>query len=96
MGHPRLWLGMGLLLLVAGCLGVFAARDLILFYVFFEFTLIPLFFLIGVWGSEQREYAAEERSWPTRGSIDSKPPLRKKSVPQNNPVAWMEWLDWSV
>ena len=39
-------------------LGVFVARDIILFYVFFEFTLIPLFFLIGIWGSEQRRYAA--------------------------------------
>jgi NADH-quinone oxidoreductase subunit M len=39
-------------------LGVFAARDLILFYIFFEFTLIPLFFLIGIWGSEDRRYAA--------------------------------------
>ena len=39
-------------------LGVFAARDIILFYVFFEFTLIPLFFLIGIWGSEERRYAA--------------------------------------
>ncbi|MCA9151190.1 MAG: NADH-quinone oxidoreductase subunit M, partial [Planctomycetales bacterium] len=47
-----------LLLLEAGCLGVFAARDIIVFYVFFEFTLIPLFFLIGIWGSEQRRYAA--------------------------------------
>ncbi len=47
-----------LLLLEAGCLGVFAARDIILFYVFFEFTLIPLFFLIGIWGSEDRRYAA--------------------------------------
>jgi len=47
-----------LLLLEFGCLGVFAARDLILFYVFFEFTLIPLFFLIGIWGSEERRYAA--------------------------------------
>src|SRR5688572_10452016 len=43
-----------LLLLEFGCLGVFAARDIILFYVFFEFTLIPLFFLIGIWGSEER------------------------------------------
>jgi NADH-quinone oxidoreductase subunit M len=41
-----------------GCLGVFAARDIILFYVFFEFTLIPLFFLIGIWGSEERRHAA--------------------------------------
>ena len=47
-----------LLLLESGCLGVFAARDIILFYIFFEFTLIPLFFLIGIWGSEERRYAA--------------------------------------
>jgi len=47
-----------LLLLECGCLGVFVARDLMLFYVFFEFTLIPLFFLIGIWGSEQRRLAA--------------------------------------
>ncbi len=47
-----------LLLLDFGCLGVFAARDIMLFYVFFEFTLIPLFFLIGIWGSEDRKYAA--------------------------------------
>ncbi|HEX7446059.1 MAG TPA: NADH-quinone oxidoreductase subunit M, partial [Pirellulales bacterium] len=47
-----------LLLLATGMLGVFAARDIILFYVFFEFTLIPLFFLIGIWGSEERRYAA--------------------------------------
>lgn len=47
-----------LLLLETGMLGVFVARDVLLFYVFFEFTLIPLFFLIGVWGSEERRYAA--------------------------------------
>jgi NADH-quinone oxidoreductase subunit M len=47
-----------LLLLGSGMLGVFAARDIILFYIFFEFTLIPLFLLIGVWGSEDRQYAA--------------------------------------
>jgi len=47
-----------LLLLESGTLGVFAARDIILFYIFFEFTLIPLFFLIGVWGSEDRRHAA--------------------------------------
>ncbi len=49
-----------LLLLEFGCLGVFTARDIILFYVFFEFTLIPLFFLIGIWGSEDRRYAANK------------------------------------
>ena len=47
-----------LLILETGLLGVFAARDIILFYVFFEFTLIPLFFIIGIWGSEERRYAA--------------------------------------
>lgn len=47
-----------LLLLQTGLLGVFCSFDLILFYVFFEFTLIPLFFLIGLWGGSQREYAA--------------------------------------
>jgi NADH-quinone oxidoreductase subunit M len=47
-----------LLILETGMLGVFCAFDLILFYVFFEFTLIPLFFLIGIWGGTQREYAA--------------------------------------
>ena len=55
--RPALFYAM-LLLLECGCLGVFAARDIILFYVFFEFTLIPLFFLIGIWGSQQRRYAA--------------------------------------
>ena len=49
-----------LLLLETGCLGVFAARDVLLFYVFFEFTLIPLFFLIGIWGHEQRQFAAQK------------------------------------
>ena len=47
-----------LLLLGTGMLGVFVARDIILFYLFFEFTLVPLFFLIGIWGSERRRYAA--------------------------------------
>jgi NADH-quinone oxidoreductase subunit M len=47
-----------LLVLESGMLGVFVARDIILFYVFFEFTLIPLFFLIGLWGGEQRRHAA--------------------------------------
>jgi NADH-quinone oxidoreductase subunit M len=47
-----------LLLLEAGLVGVFCAFDLVLFYVFFEFTLVPLFFLIGIWGGPQRRYAA--------------------------------------
>ena len=60
-----------LMLLEAGCLGVFAARDIILFYVFFEFTLIPLFFLIGIWGSEQRQYAARLAATLQAAPMDS-------------------------
>ena len=47
-----------LLVLEAAMLGVFAARDCILFYVCFEFTLVPLFFLIGIWGHDERRRAA--------------------------------------
>lgn len=47
-----------LLLLETGMLGVFTARDVILFYICFEFTLIPLFFLIGIWGHHERRWAA--------------------------------------
>ena len=49
-----------LLLLETGMLGVFCAYDLILFYIFFEFTLLPLFFLIGIWGGPQKRYAARK------------------------------------
>jgi NADH-quinone oxidoreductase subunit M len=41
-----------------GMLGVFAAQDLIMFYVFFEVTLIPMYLLVGVWGDENRRPAA--------------------------------------
>ncbi|MBN2559860.1 MAG: NADH-quinone oxidoreductase subunit M, partial [Phycisphaerae bacterium] len=47
-----------MLLLHGAMLGVFCAQDLLLFYIFFEFTLIPLYFLIGIWGGPQREKAA--------------------------------------
>jgi len=47
-----------LLLLEAGLIGVFAALDLILFYVFWEVVLIPMFFLINIWGGPNRNYAA--------------------------------------
>ena len=47
-----------LLALQTGLLGLFASLDIILFYIFFEFTLIPLFFLIGIWGGPQRRRAA--------------------------------------
>ena len=46
------------LLLEVGMIGVFLALDLVLFYIFWEFTLIPMYFLIGVWGGERRIYAA--------------------------------------
>ena len=45
-------------LLMAGVVGVFTSFDLLVFYVFFELTLIPMYFIIGVWGSENRVYAA--------------------------------------
>jgi NADH-quinone oxidoreductase subunit M len=47
-----------LLALETGLLGLFSSLDIVLFYVFFEFTLIPLFFLIGLWGGPQRRRAA--------------------------------------
>ena len=46
------------LLLTASMVGVFLALDLFLFYVFFEVMLLPMYFLIGIWGGENREYAA--------------------------------------
>ena len=46
-----------MLLLQSGILGTFLALDLFLFYVFWELMLIPLYFLIGIWGSEDRIYA---------------------------------------
>ncbi|RLA82676.1 MAG: hypothetical protein DRG31_07050, partial [Deltaproteobacteria bacterium] len=46
------------LLLVGGMLGVFAALDYFLFYVFWEVSLVPMYFLIGIWGGARRMYAA--------------------------------------
>lgn len=47
-----------MLLLQAAMLGVFVARDILVFYIFFELTLIPMFFIIGIWGGPERRYAA--------------------------------------
>jgi len=47
-----------LLLLQAAVIGVFASMDLFLFYLFFEVSLVPMYFLIGIWGGENRLYAA--------------------------------------
>jgi NADH-quinone oxidoreductase subunit M len=46
------------LLLETGMIGFFCAQDLFLFYVFFEVTLLPMYFLIGIWGGPRKEYAA--------------------------------------
>jgi len=47
-----------LLLLQAAVVGVFSSMDLFLFYLFFEVSLVPMYFLIGIWGGERRLYAA--------------------------------------
>jgi NADH-quinone oxidoreductase subunit M len=47
-----------MLLLETGMAGTFIAFDLILFFVFWELVLVPMYFLIGIWGSSNREYAA--------------------------------------
>jgi NADH-quinone oxidoreductase subunit M len=46
------------LLLECGILGVFLSLDFFLFYVFFEVSLLPMYFLIGIWGGPRKEYAA--------------------------------------
>ncbi|MEO8294694.1 MAG: NADH-quinone oxidoreductase subunit M [Gemmatimonadota bacterium] len=47
-----------LLALLTGMLGVFVSLDLFVFYVFFELMLIPMYFIIGIWGGQRRLYAA--------------------------------------
>jgi NADH-quinone oxidoreductase subunit M len=47
-----------MLLLEAAVVGVFTATDVFLFYVFFELTLVPMYFIVGIWGGERRIYAA--------------------------------------
>jgi NADH-quinone oxidoreductase subunit M len=57
--HDRVREYFAALLILTGALnGAFCSFDLILFYVFFEFTLVPLFFLVGIWGGPQRREAA--------------------------------------
>ena len=56
-GRERLYY-LFMLLLEFAMLGVFVTLDLIIFYVFWELTLVPMYFLIGIWGAEQRIYAA--------------------------------------
>jgi NADH-quinone oxidoreductase subunit M len=56
-GRPKAFLAL-MLLLETGMAGTFIAFDLILFFVFWEMVLVPMYFLIGIWGSANREYAA--------------------------------------
>jgi len=55
--NPKGFLAL-VLLLEVGMNGTFAAQDLILFFIFFEIVLLPMFFMIGVWGGPNREYAS--------------------------------------
>ena len=55
--NPKAFLGL-ILLLETGMNGTFCAQDLILFFIFFELVLLPMFFMIGVWGGPNREYAS--------------------------------------
>ncbi|MEZ5171125.1 MAG: NADH-quinone oxidoreductase subunit M [Acidimicrobiia bacterium] len=54
---PKAFLAL-VLLLETGMIGTFVAQDLILFFVFFEIVLLPMYFMIGVWGGPNRSYAA--------------------------------------
>ncbi len=56
-GNAKLYF-MFMLLIEWAMIGVFVAQDLVIFYIFWEVTLIPMYFLIGIWGSERRVYAA--------------------------------------
>jgi NADH-quinone oxidoreductase subunit M len=56
-GNPKSFL-MLMLVLQVGMAGSFIAQDLILFFVFFELVLLPMYFMIGVWGGEDRQYAS--------------------------------------
>jgi len=56
-GNPKAFLMLTLVLQV-GMAGTFIAQDLVLFFVFFEVVLLPMYFMIGVWGGEQRQYAS--------------------------------------
>ena len=55
--QPAAWFGL-VLLTCLGCYGVFIALDILLFFLFWEAVLIPMFFLIGFWGGPRRRYAA--------------------------------------
>jgi NADH-quinone oxidoreductase subunit M len=56
-GKPKAFLAL-MLLLETGMAGTFIAFDLVLFFIFWELVLVPMYFMIGIWGSSNREYAA--------------------------------------
>ncbi|MSW48920.1 MAG: NADH-quinone oxidoreductase subunit M, partial [Actinobacteria bacterium] len=56
-GNPKAFFIL-MLVLQTGMAGTFIAQDLILFFVFFELVLLPMYFMIGVWGGENRQYAS--------------------------------------
>ncbi|HYO61618.1 MAG TPA: proton-conducting transporter membrane subunit, partial [Actinomycetota bacterium] len=56
-GKPKAFFAL-VLLLETGMTGTFIALDLILFFIFFEVVLVPMYFMIGIWGGPRREYAA--------------------------------------
>ncbi|HZA19812.1 MAG TPA: proton-conducting transporter membrane subunit, partial [Actinomycetota bacterium] len=56
-GKPKAFIAL-VLLLETGMTGTFVALDLVLFFVFWELVLVPMYFLIGIWGGPRREYAA--------------------------------------
>lgn len=55
--NPKAFLSL-ILILETGMVGTFVAQDLILFFVFFEVVLLPMYFMIGVWGGKNRKYAS--------------------------------------
>ena len=63
-----------MLLLLAAMLGVFVARDLLVFYIFFELTLVPMFFIIGIWGGPSA-------AMPRANSSCSRSPARSSRWP---------------
>jgi NADH-quinone oxidoreductase subunit M len=56
-GKPKAFLAL-MLLLQTGMAGTFIAFDLVLFFIFWELVLVPMYFMIGIWGGPQRQYAA--------------------------------------
>ncbi len=88
-----------LLVLEAGCLGVFLALDLFLFFVFFEIVLVPMYFLIGGWGHGERVYAATKfflytmfgSAFMLVGILTPGLPDRQRHRRTRSPSTWSSW-----